>query len=52
MIELVAITENPGPPLPDVAPPLELVPVDGLAAVCTPADDTDVSAETLARSWQ
>ena len=49
MIELYAITDNPGPPLPDVAPPLALVPVDGLAAVCTAAADADVSAETLWR---
>lgn len=49
MIELYAITDNPGPPLPDVAQPLELVPVDALAAVCTPAADPEMSAETL---WQ
>jgi hypothetical protein len=49
VIELYAITDNPGPPLPDVAPPLALVPVDGLAAVCTAAADADVSAETLWR---
>jgi hypothetical protein len=49
VIELYAITDNPGPPLPDLAP-LRLVPVDGLAAVCTPADDErDVSAEALWR---
>ena len=49
MIELYAITDNPGPPLPDVAQPLELVAVDALAAVCTHAADADVSAETLWR---
>jgi hypothetical protein len=48
VIELYAITDNPGPPLPDVAA-LELIPVDGLAAVCTPAEEGDVSAETLWR---
>jgi Gas vesicle synthesis protein GvpL/GvpF len=48
VIELYAITDHPGPPLPDVAP-LKLVPVDGLAAVCTPASESEVSAETLWR---
>jgi hypothetical protein len=50
VIELYAITDDPGPPLPDVAS-LELVPVDGLAAVCAPAADADadVSAELLWR---
>jgi hypothetical protein len=48
VIELYAITDNPGPPLPDVAP-LKLVPFDGLAAVCTPAGDAEVSAETFWR---
>lgn len=48
MIELYAITDNPGPPLPDVTA-LELVPVDGLAAVCAPAGDEDISAEALWR---
>jgi gas vesicle protein GvpL/GvpF len=49
VIELYAITDNPGPPLPDAGPPLELVPIDGLAAVCAPAADADMSAETLWR---
>jgi Gas vesicle synthesis protein GvpL/GvpF len=48
VIELYAITDNPGPPLPDVAS-LTLVKVDGLAAVCTPAEEAEVSAETLWR---
>jgi hypothetical protein len=48
VIELYAITDNPSPPLPDVAP-LKLVPVDGLAAVCTPATEADVSPESLWR---
>jgi hypothetical protein len=47
VIELYAITDNPGPPLPDVAPELRLVPFDGLAAVCTPASEAEVSPETL-----
>ena len=48
MIELYAITDNPGPPLPDVAG-LMLVPFDGLAAVCTPASEAELSTETLWR---
>lgn len=48
MIELYAITDHPGPPLPDLAP-LELVPVDGLAAVCAPAGEADFSAEAFWR---
>jgi gas vesicle protein GvpL/GvpF len=47
VIELYAITDNPGPPLPEVAPELRLVPFDGLAAVCTPASKAEVSPETL-----
>jgi hypothetical protein len=46
VIELYAITDNPGPPLPDVAG-LRLVPFDGLAAVCTPASEAELSPETL-----
>jgi hypothetical protein len=46
VIELYAITDDPGPPLPDVAG-LRLVPFDGLAAVCTPASETELSPETL-----
>ncbi len=48
MIELYAIPDDPGPPLPDVAG-LRLVPFDGLAAVCTPASEDEVSPETLWR---
>ena len=47
-MELYAITDNPGPPLPDVAG-LQLVPFDGLAAVCTPASEAEPSPETLWR---
>ena len=47
MIELYAITDNPGPPLPELAPELRLVPFDGLAAVCTPASKAEGSPETL-----
>lgn len=46
MIELYAITDDSGPPLPDVAG-LRLVPFDGLAAVCTPASEAELSPETL-----
>jgi hypothetical protein len=48
VIALYAITDNPGPPLPD-SMPLRLVPVDGLAAVCTPAGETEMSAEAFWR---
>jgi hypothetical protein len=48
VIELYAITDDPGPPLPDVAG-LRLVPFDGLAAVCTPASEAEPSPETLWR---
>lgn len=48
MIELCAITDNPGPPLPDVGP-LHLVPVDGLAAVCTAANGGEATPEALWR---
>ena len=48
MIELLAITDHPGPPLPDVAP-LRVVPIDGLAGVCTTASDAEVSPEALWR---
>jgi len=48
VIQLYAITDNPGPPLPDVAP-LKTVPIDGLAAVCAPAGETEASPEMLWR---
>jgi gas vesicle protein GvpL/GvpF len=48
VIELYAITDDPGPPLPDVAG-LRLVRFDGLAAVCTPASEAELSPETLWR---
>jgi Gas vesicle synthesis protein GvpL/GvpF len=48
VIELYAITDHPGPPLPDVAP-LRVVPIDGLAGVYTAASDTEVSPEALWR---
>jgi hypothetical protein len=48
VIELYAITDNPGPPLPEVAP-LKAVPIEGLAVVCAPASELEASAETLWR---
>jgi hypothetical protein len=45
---LYAITDNPGPPLPGLAP-LELVMVDGLAAVCTRAAEPELSASAFWR---
>jgi hypothetical protein len=48
VIELYAITDHPGPPLPDVVP-LRTVPIDGLAGVCTPAIEAEVSPEALWR---
>ena len=48
MIELYAITDHPGPRLPQVAP-LTAVPTDGLAAVCAPAGSGAVTADDLWR---
>ena len=48
MIELYAITDNPGPPLPDLAP-LGALSVDGLAAVYGPASSGEVTPEALWR---
>jgi hypothetical protein len=48
VIELYAITDHPGPPLPDIAS-LKAVPIDGLAAVCAPASGIEASPETLWR---
>ena len=49
MIELFAITDHPGPALPDVAP-LRVVARDGLGIVCAPVSGaTEVSAEELWR---
>jgi len=48
VIELYAITHDPAPPLPDVAP-LTAVASDGLAAVCAPAGDNELSAKSLWR---
>ena len=48
MIELYAITDHPTAPLPPVAG-MRAVPVDGLAAVCGPAAEAEVSPEALWR---
>jgi hypothetical protein len=48
VIELYAITDHPGPPLPDLAP-LRIVPIDGLAGVYPTASDAEVSPEALWR---
>ena len=48
MIELYAITDHPGPPLPDL-PRLNVVARDRLAAVCAPASSVAVTPEALWR---
>jgi hypothetical protein len=48
VIALYAITDDPAPPPPDLAE-LEVVPVDGLAAVCTRAQEPEFSAEAFWR---
>jgi hypothetical protein len=48
VIQLYAITDHPGPPLPD-AVPLKAVPIDGLAAVCGPPSEVETSAAALWR---
>jgi hypothetical protein len=48
VIELYAIAAHPGPPLPAIAP-LHAVPADGLAAICAPAEEREITPDTL---WQ
>jgi hypothetical protein len=48
VIELFAIAEYPGPPLPALAP-LRAVRAGSLAAICAPAEDRKVSPEALWR---
>lgn len=48
MIELYAITDHPGPPLPDL-PRLNVIARDRLAAVCAPASSGAVTPEALWR---
>ena len=48
MIDLIAITDHPGPPLPGSLS-LQAVPVDGLTAVCAPAEREDA---TVAALWR
>jgi hypothetical protein len=48
VIDLYAVTDDPAPPLPAVAP-LHAVTSNGLAVVCAPSVEGHVSAETLWR---
>jgi hypothetical protein len=48
VIELYAVVDHPGPPLPALAP-LSAIAEDGLALVCAPAGDLDLSPEALWR---
>lgn len=48
MIEVYAITDDPGPPPPHVGP-LRIVAREGLAIVCGPAADGEVTADRLWR---
>ena len=48
MIQLYAITDHPGPPLPDV-PPLTVVARGSLAAICGQAPDGDETSDMLWR---
>jgi hypothetical protein len=48
VIAIYAITDDPGPPLPVIGS-LRAVPVDGLAAICAPAGQPDVSEDALWR---
>ncbi|HEX6458049.1 MAG TPA: GvpL/GvpF family gas vesicle protein [Thermoleophilaceae bacterium] len=48
MIELFAITDDSAPELPEVAP-LTAVATHGLAVVCAPAEDVEVTPEVLWR---
>ena len=48
MIELYAIADHPGPPLPALAP-LRVVPAGSLAAICAPAEEREVTPEALWR---
>jgi Gas vesicle synthesis protein GvpL/GvpF len=52
VIELYAITADPGPPLPQLAP-LRAVPAGGgLAAICAPAEDREITPDALWRHEQ
>lgn len=46
MIELYAITDHPRPPLPEVVP-LRAVSTRALTAVCAPASESEVTADSL-----
>jgi hypothetical protein len=47
VIQLYAIADHPGPPLPDAIAPLREVAAGRLAAICGPADDGLLTAEAL-----
>jgi hypothetical protein len=51
VIDLYAITAAPGPPLPTVVP-LHAVPLGDLAAICAPAEEREITADTLWRHEQ
>jgi hypothetical protein len=51
VIDLYAITAAPGPPLPTVVP-LHAVPLGDLAAICAPAEEREVTPDTLWRHEQ
>jgi hypothetical protein len=51
VIDLYAITAAPGPPLPTVAP-LHAVPLGDLAAICAPAEEREITPDTLWRHEQ
>jgi Gas vesicle synthesis protein GvpL/GvpF len=48
VIELYAITAHPGPPLPTTVP-LYVVPEGDLAVICAPADERELTPDTLWR---
>jgi hypothetical protein len=51
VIDLYAITATPGPPLPTVVP-LHAVPLGDLAAICAPAEEREITPDTLWRHEQ
>ena len=51
MIDLYAITAAPGPPLPTVVP-LHAVPLGDIAAICAPAEEREITPDTLWRHEQ
>jgi hypothetical protein len=51
VIELYALADHPGPPLPDVAP-LRVVPTGDLGIICAPAGSEDATPDALWRRSQ